>query len=475
VVASNASSARPASVRAESSPGVLKQVNTSAEVRPVAVALEKSAVATTRSQSPRLAEPAGGNPARLTFSSPTSVRGDLTTAKPLKVAGVAPVAGEPAKEQAAAGPPAPKATTPLAAAKAAPTPAPANSNEKPEKHEVEEVAAKTATPEQKLRTSSHEPLRSQAAKATRQALEGKEEPDAHEERPAYAIAPIQSLQREEKPDEKPAKKEEKESVRGVLSGGMGGQAPLAPSQSFHQDERYGGSSPNFAPPRRDGGNERKPPETGQRPQGEEVPAARVREALQGSQISAGQLAQQQNLSQKQQDQEKRGERHSEEARDAEGVEARKETSGGSSKSGRGTESEHARRQQAQAQRQQQNSNRTQQGGRPRYVTRPQDPDEPDDISTAEDNGLNCCGKCGYILGGSADLACPVCTSEQPDLALRIFTQYRQQGAHWITCADTLAVTEDARHSLAEMATTAVHLHFVPKIPKYSQVLKLNQK
>ena len=445
---------RPVLIRTESTTsGLSKQTSTSNEARTL---VEKSSQTVTRSAPPGLSQPAGGNPARLTFSSPTTVRGDLTNkstpAEPLVALKVGP-----------------KAPLQLQSKGPAPTTS-ANEAQKTEKREAEEPAARPASLEQKLRTSSSEPLRSQAAKATHRALEGKEEPATSEERPALAVAPIQALQREEKADEK----EDKESSRSVLSGGMGGQAPIAPIQSFHQDERSGGSSPNFAPPRQ-GGSERRPPEQ-PRQHGEDALAAKARAHTQAAQLSAGQMAQHQDLSQKQQDQDKRVERNSEEHRDSKSVEAKKDAAGGSSKSGRGTESEQARRQQAQQQRQQNSSGKADQSGRPRYVTRPQDADEPQDITSAEGkNARNCCAKCGYVLGGSADLACPVCTTEQPDLALRIFTQYRQQGAHWITCADTLAVSEDARHSLAELASTTVHLHFVPKIPKYSQVLKLSQK
>ena len=483
VVAATFTSARPQQIRATSNPtGVLKQVATSNDSRPHFQAISGSITPTTA------AAARGANSARLTFSSPTPVRGDLTeraqiAGAPVKLSPVkaplAPPGASTPSIQPAEPPIAPSTspkTAPVTVGKApAPVAPPVSDKQKAEKHEGEEVALKPVALDAKLRTSNSEPLRSLAARATRQALEGQEEAEPSPERPDFAIAPIQSLPREEKYDEKPAKKEEKEGSRSPLSGGLVGQAPIAPLQSFHQDERYGGGSPTFAPPRREDGTERKPSEHLQPGQAAQQMVDRAKEASPGGQFFQGQLAHQQNLSQKQQDQDRRDERNSQEAPDSEGVQSKKDSPGGSSKSGRGSESEQARRQQAQHQRQQQSSGKSQANCRPRYVTRPQDPEESEDIATSEDNGLNCCAKCGYLLGGSADLACPVCTSEQPDLALRIFTQYRQQGSHWITCADTLAVSGDALHSLAEMSTAPVHLNFVPKMPKYSQVLRFNQK
>jgi len=197
------------------------------------------------------------------------------------------------------------------------------------------------------------------------------------------------------------------------------------------------------------------------------------------QASTSSAAMQHGLAQQQSDSDKTRHQSEPESKSLRKIEDKSENTGGSAKSGRGTESEQARRQMQQQQRTQQNSRKASQqessSSKTRYITRPQEAEESDDIATSDETTMKSCDKCGYTLGGSADLACPVCSTEQPDLALRLFTQVRQMGTHWITFADTLAVTDGAREALAETNAAPVQLQFVPRIPKFSQVLRLKQQ
>lgn len=197
------------------------------------------------------------------------------------------------------------------------------------------------------------------------------------------------------------------------------------------------------------------------------------------QASTTSAALQQGVAQQQNETDKSRNQSEPESKSLRKVDDKSENTGGAAKSGRGTESEQARRQMQQQQRTQQNSNKASQQGsssnKTRYITKPQEPENADDIATSDETAMKSCEKCGYALGGSADLACPVCSTEQPDLALRLFTQYRQMGTHWITFADTLAVTDGAREALNEREAAPVQLQFVPRIPKFSQVLRLKQQ
>ncbi len=162
-----------------------------------------------------------------------------------------------------------------------------------------------------------------------------------------------------------------------------------------------------------------------------------------------------------------------EVKDIKGVDEAQEAKG-SSASRKGTEAEARREQMAQQQRfrEQRNNKESQGSASSKYVTRLQSPEEVKKTSIGDEEGQKSCGQCGYPMRGSADTGCPICSSEQPDLMVRMLTQYRQNGEHWVTFADTLAVSDPARQSLSEKQ--AVHLQFVPKIPKLAQVLKLRQ-
>jgi hypothetical protein len=82
-----------------------------------------------------------------------------------------------------------------------------------------------------------------------------------------------------------------------------------------------------------------------------------------------------------------------------------------------------------------------------------------------------CAQCGYRAAGSADMSCPVCSSEQPDLMIRVLTQYRHSGQHWMTSVDTLAATHQARELLNTETERIAELRYLPKIPGFVQVLR----
>lgn len=324
----------------------------------------------------------------------------------------------------------------------------ANPNEKQTakaERSPEEVARHQVT--EGMRTSSNESLRSVAAKATRLAVEGKEdnEPPGSDDVPSFVIAALSKAPGQDQQQDKPKEESQSESTDPSRSlGAMMGQAPLNATQTFRQDERHGGggaSTPPPAPPP----PPPPPPETVQQ---------------QAKERAAGAAAQQ-NQGQRQHDDEG-------ELRKPSLSEGGKRPGGDSRRALQGN---HPGHHDQRAEERKPGARRPE--GKHRYNTRMQPPQQQQLEGVADQDGRSC-PKCGYVLKGQADLSCPVCRSEQPDLALRVFTHYRQQGSHWITCADTLAMTEDARVSLVEVAEAPVQLHFVPRIPKYSQVLRLTR-
>lgn len=93
-------------------------------------------------------------------------------------------------------------------------------------------------------------------------------------------------------------------------------------------------------------------------------------------------------------------------------------------------------------------------------------------STSQDHTQVACARCGFLLGGSADVNCPICSSEHADKIHQMLTQYRLSSDSWVSAVDTVVASPRAQKVLPEVSQAAVELRYFPKIPKFAQLLRV---
>ncbi|MFN8612474.1 MAG: hypothetical protein U0931_33350 [Vulcanimicrobiota bacterium] len=91
--------------------------------------------------------------------------------------------------------------------------------------------------------------------------------------------------------------------------------------------------------------------------------------------------------------------------------------------------------------------------------------------TSDDHSQVACARCGFLLGGSADVNCPICSSDHADKIHQMLTQYRLSSDSWVSAVDTVVASPRAQQALPEVSQAAVELRYVPKIPKFAQLLR----
>ncbi|MBS2038349.1 hypothetical protein JST97_25420 [bacterium] len=91
--------------------------------------------------------------------------------------------------------------------------------------------------------------------------------------------------------------------------------------------------------------------------------------------------------------------------------------------------------------------------------------------TSEDHSQVACARCGFLLGGSADVNCPICSADHNDKIHQMLTQYRLSKDSWVSAVDTVVASPRAQLVLPEVSQAAVELRYIPKIPKFAQLLR----
>lgn len=90
---------------------------------------------------------------------------------------------------------------------------------------------------------------------------------------------------------------------------------------------------------------------------------------------------------------------------------------------------------------------------------------------SEDHSQVACARCGFLLGGSADVNCPICSADHADKIHQMLTQYRLSSDSWVSAVDTVVASPRAQLALPEASQAAVELRYIPKIPKFAQLLR----
>ena len=91
---------------------------------------------------------------------------------------------------------------------------------------------------------------------------------------------------------------------------------------------------------------------------------------------------------------------------------------------------------------------------------------------SEDHSQVACAQCGFLLGGSADVNCPICSSDHSDKIHQMLTLYRLSSESWVSAVDTVVASPRAQRILPEVSQSPVELRYFPKIPKFAQLLRL---
>ena len=210
----------------------------------------------------------------------------------------------------------------------------------------------------------------------------------------------------------------------------------------------------------------------------EAQKTRRDQQLARQQQTALQVAQSQAEALRNQDGSQRHEREKDDSA-SKSVESSSAAQSSSSKKSQGPESDAQKR--LQTPQQQRRSESASSSGRSQHTAKSRHAPKTDETQNdgvinenPDDKGPGKCSQCGYLMTGSADTSCPICSSEQPDLVYRVLTQYRQAGQSWITSADTLAATEMARQALDYGTEKTAELKFIPKIPRFSQMVQVAQ-